>query len=56
VGRRAGPRLAREDVLAAGDDHLVVAAGDEQAAVLVEVADVARGHQAADDLLARRRP
>ena len=33
--------LAREDVLAAGDDHLVVAAVDEEAAVGVEVADVA---------------
>src|SRR4051794_34919967 len=44
--------LAREHVLAARDDHLVVATGDEQAAVLVEVADVARGHQARDDLLA----
>src|SRR4051794_4581440 len=34
--------LAREHVLAARDDHLVVATSDEQAAVLVEVADVAR--------------
>src|SRR4051794_10925848 len=32
--------LAREHVLAARDDHLVVAPGDEQAAVIVEVADV----------------
>ena len=43
--------LAREDVLAAGDDHLVVAAVDEQPPVLVEVADVAGGHQAVDDVL-----
>ena len=42
--------LAREDVLAAGDDHLVVAAVDEEAAVLVEVADVAAGEQAVDRL------
>ena len=33
--------LAREDVLAAGDDHLVVAAVDEEAALGVDVADVA---------------
>ena len=44
--------LAREDVLAARDDHLVVAAVDEQAPAVVEVADVAGGHQAADDVLA----
>ena len=44
--------LAREDVLAAGDDHLVVAAVDEQAAARVEVADVAGRHQAVDDVLA----
>ena len=33
--------LAREDVLAAGDDHLVVAPVDEQPPVAVEVPDVA---------------
>ena len=33
--------LRREDVLAAGDDHVVVAAVDEQPPVVVEVADVA---------------
>ena len=44
--------LAREDVLAARDDHLVVAAVDEQAAGRVEVADVAGREQAVDDLLA----
>src|SRR6202012_4563203 len=38
--------LGREHVLAAGDDHLVVAAVDEQQAAGVEMADVARGHQA----------
>src|SRR3954469_25408251 len=43
--------LAREHVLAAGDDHVVVAAGHVQAALLVEVADVARGHQAVDHVL-----
>src|SRR5829696_4645968 len=32
--------LAREDVLAAGDDHLVVAAVDEQASIRIDVADV----------------
>ena len=44
--------LAREDVLAAGDDHLVVAAVDEEAAGRVEVADVAAAEEAVDDLLA----
>src|SRR5436305_334488 len=38
--------LLGEDVLAARDDHVVIAAVDEQAPRLVEVADVARGHQA----------
>jgi hypothetical protein len=38
--------LAREDVLPARDDHLVVAAVDEEAAVGVEVAHVARGQSA----------
>ena len=33
--------LPREDVLATGDDHLVVATVDEQQAVVVEVPDVA---------------
>ena len=32
--------LGREHVLAAGDDHLVVASVDEQPALVVEVADV----------------
>ena len=40
-----------EDVLAAGHDHLVVAAADVEQALLVEVADVAGGHQPVDDLL-----
>ena len=40
--------LLREDVLAAGDDHVVVAARDVQPAVRVEAADVAGGHQAVD--------
>ena len=44
--------LAREDVLAAGDDHLVVAAVDEQPPLGVEVADVAAAEQAVDHLLA----
>ncbi len=43
--------LAREDVLAARDDHLVVAPVHEQAAGLVEVADVAGRHEPVDDLL-----
>ena len=43
--------LGGEHVLAAGDDHLVVAAADVEQAVLVEVADVARRHQPVDDLL-----
>src|SRR3954454_9136785 len=44
--------LRGEDVLAARDDHLVVAAVDEQAPAVVELADVAAGHEALDDLLA----
>ena len=44
--------LGREDVLAAGDDHVVVAAVDEQPAVLVDVPDVAGRHHPVDDLLA----
>ena len=47
--------LAREHVLAARDDHLVVAAVDEQAPAGVEVPDVARGQQAADVLPCCRR-
>src|SRR3954469_23397534 len=43
--------LAREHVLAARDDHVVVAAGDVQAALLVEVADVAGRHQPVDHVL-----
>src|SRR4249919_2337371 len=43
--------LLREDVLASGHDHLVVAALDVEAALVVEPADVARRHQAVDDLL-----
>ena len=43
--------LGREDVLAAGDDHLVVAAADVEQALGVEVAHIAGGHQAVDDLL-----
>ena len=43
--------LAREDVLAAGDDHLVVAAVDEQPPAVVEVPDVTGRHQAVDDVL-----
>src|SRR3954452_10629288 len=43
--------LLREDVLAARDDHVVVAAVDEQAPLVVEVADVARAHQPVDDVL-----
>ncbi len=43
--------LLREDVLTAGDDHVVVAPVDEQQPVLVEVAHVAAGHVAVDDLL-----
>src|SRR6185295_15480712 len=44
--------LAREDVLATGDDHLVVAPVDEEPAVSVEVADVAAAKQTVDRLLA----
>ena len=44
--------LLREHVLTAGDDHVVVAAVDEQQPVFVEVAHIAAGHVAVDDLLA----
>ena len=47
--------LGREDVLAAADDHVVVAAVDEQPGRRVEVADVAAGEQAVDSSLCRRR-
>ena len=43
--------LLGEDVLAAGDDHLVVAALDVQQPVLVEAADVAGRHQPVDHVL-----
>ena len=43
--------LSREHVLAAGDDHVVVAAVDEQPPVGVEVADVAGGHEPAAAVL-----
>ena len=43
--------LAREHVLAAGDDHLVVAPVDEQPALVVEVADVAGREQAVETSL-----
>ncbi len=39
--RQAAFDLDRRDVLAAGDDHVVDAAGDEQVAVGVDVAGVA---------------
>src|SRR3954454_777977 len=51
VQRQAVLDLLREDVLTAGDDHLVVAALDVEPAVAVEAADVAGGHQPVDDLL-----
>jgi hypothetical protein len=41
VQRQAAFDLHRRDVLAAGDDHVVDAAGDEQVAIGVEVAGVA---------------
>ena len=44
--------LAGEHVLAAADDHFVVAPLDEQAALGVEAAHVAGAHQPVDDLLA----
>src|SRR4051812_2156274 len=43
--------LLREDVLATGHNHLVVASLDVETALLVEPADVARRHQAVDNLL-----
>src|ERR1700722_1035725 len=42
--------LEREDILAAGYDHVVVAFVDESQAVLVEVAGVAGRQQTVDDL------
>ena len=41
VQRQAALDLDRRDVLAAGDDHVVDAAGDEEVAVGVEIAGVA---------------
>src|SRR3954447_4298616 len=43
--------FAREHVLAAGDDHVVVAARDVQPPLVVEVADVAGRHQPVDHVL-----
>src|SRR3954454_11438391 len=43
--------LAREDVLTTGDDHLIVSSVDEEAPVLVEVANIAGGEQLAELLL-----
>ena len=45
--------LLREDVLAAGDDHVVLAAVDQQPPLVVEVTEVAGVHQPADRLLRR---
>jgi hypothetical protein len=44
--------LARKDVLAAQDDHVVAAPLDEQPAVLVEPAGVPGGHRVPDPVLA----
>ena len=43
--------LARGDVLAARDDHVLLAVGDEQEAVLVEIADVAGAEPVAEEAL-----
>jgi hypothetical protein len=43
--------LGRVDVLASRDDHVVVAAVDEQAPVRVEVPDVTGGHETVDHVL-----
>jgi hypothetical protein len=51
MGHERVLHLLGEHVLAARDDHLVVAALDEEPAVLVEAPDVARGHQAVDAVL-----
>ena len=51
VGEEQLLDLAREHVLAAGDDHLVVAAVDEEPPGGIEVADVAGREQAVDELL-----
>ena len=40
--------LARKDVLAAGDDHVVVTSVDEQKSVFVEMSDVTGGQQAVE--------
>src|SRR5204863_6374395 len=44
--------LAREDVLAARDDHLVVASVDEQAPLVVEVPHITGGEQPSQLVLA----
>src|SRR6202044_775962 len=43
--------LLRKDVLATGNDHVVIAPVDEKQSVPVEVAHVAAGHVTVDDLL-----
>ena len=43
--------FVREDVLAPGDDHLVVAAVDEQKPVVIDVTGVAGVHVSVDDRL-----
>ena len=44
--------LGREHVFPTGDDHFVIAAADVEQPVVVEIAEVARGQQPIDDLLA----
>jgi hypothetical protein len=44
--------LAGKDILAAGDDHLVIAAFDEQATGLIDAAGVTSGHQATEPVFA----
>src|SRR4029079_8716206 len=51
VAQEASLDLGREDVLAAGDDHVVVAAVDVQPPLRVEVTDAASAQQAVDDVL-----
>ena len=51
VRRQRLLHLDRIDVLTAGDDHLVVAADDEQPPRVIEVTDIARRHEALVEIL-----
>ena len=55
MGRQHLLHLDRVDVLAAGDDHLVVAADHEKPPGLIQAADIAGRHEAVVEVFAPRR-